>query len=129
MGRALTAGVAYFGAVFAAGVILGTLRTLLLVPALGEVPAVVIEIPVMLTISWVVSRWLVRRFAVSARLPERVTMGVAALVLLLLAEAALAILVFQRSFPAHLAHYATLPGALGLAAQTCFAAMPALRSR
>lgn len=129
MGRALTAGVAYFGAVFAAGVILGTLRTLLLVPALGEVPAVVIEIPVMLTISWVVSRWLVRRFAVSARLPERVTMGVAALVLLLLAEAALAILVFQRPFPAHLAHYTTLPGALGLAAQVCFAAMPVLRLR
>ncbi|MGB8623456.1 MAG: hypothetical protein WCD16_11605 [Paracoccaceae bacterium] len=129
MGRALTAGVAYFGAVFAAGVILGTLRTLLLVPALGEVPAVVIEIPVMLTISWVVSRWLVRRFAVSARLPERVTMGVAALVLLLLAEAALAILVFQRPFQAHLTHYTTLPGALGLAAQVCFAAMPVLRLR
>ena len=52
MGRVLKAATAYFALVFAAGFVLGTLRTLWLAPALGPMLAVAAELPVMLGVSW-----------------------------------------------------------------------------
>lgn len=125
----IKAGLAYFAIVFAAGFALGTIRVLLIVPAVGETVAVLIETPVILTISWLACAFVVRRLSVPARLEDRVVMGVVAFALLMIAEVGVAWLLGRRSFAAYLAHYATLPGALGLAGQLVFAAFPWLQMR
>lgn len=67
MKRILFTGIAYVTAVFAAGFILGVLRTLILIPLLGELTAVLIELPVKLRLpgwsahaSWGVGRYCPR---------------------------------------------------------------------
>lgn len=52
--RALKAGAIYFVAVFTLGFCLGVLRTLVLVPRLGETLAVLAELPVILAASWLI---------------------------------------------------------------------------
>jgi hypothetical protein len=127
--RALKAGLVYFALVFAAGFALGTIRVLLLVPAVGETVAVLTELPVMLTISWIGCGFVVARFRVPAVLSDRIVMGVFAFALLMIAEIGVAWLLGRRSVSAYLAHYATFSGAVGLAGQLAFAAFPLLQLR
>lgn len=77
---------AYFGVIFAAGFVLGVIRTLWLVPILGERDAELTEIPVMLGLIVLTSRSLVNRWR--ERLSARRTLagGAMALVLLLIVE-------------------------------------------
>ena len=107
---------------------LGTLRVTLLVPILGELAAVLLELPVMLAVSYLACRWLVRRFQVPARAAERLTMGAIAFACLMLGEAALAVAVFGQSLPAFLATFSQTPARLGLAGQLVFAVMPLIVS-
>ncbi|GAB4295391.1 MAG: hypothetical protein Kow0058_12970 [Roseovarius sp.] len=127
MGRALAAGVMYFAAIFAAGIVLGTARVLLLVPRIGETAAVAAELPLMLALSWGVAGALIARARVPAAVAARLVMGSAGLMLLLVAEAILATRGLGQSLAQHLAHYATAAGALGLAGQLGFGLMPLLR--
>jgi hypothetical protein len=60
--RAVLAGAAYAGIVFAGGFVLGTIRVLALSPRL--LPAVQLELPIMLALSWTTCRRITRRFAV-----------------------------------------------------------------
>lgn len=114
-------GVRYFAGVFAAGFLLGTLRTLWLAPALGEFVAVAAELPIMLAVSW----WWCRRLLALRPLPipGRAVMGASAFTWLMLAELALS-LVLGRSLADHLAAMQAPPGLLGLAGQLVFAALP-----
>jgi hypothetical protein len=121
---AIRAGVAYFAVVFAAGFVLGTIRILLLAPGIGQLAAVLVELPVMLAIAWLVCRWLVRRLAVGSAWTERLLMGVVAFVLLLAAELALALALFGGTVTGFLAELGTPEGAAGLAGQVVFAALP-----
>lgn len=126
MGRVLKAAAAYFALVFAAGFVLGTLRTLWLAPAFGPVLAVAAELPVMLTVSWLACGYVLRRMPMP--LPEAAWMGSLAFVLLLLAEAALSTTLGSLTLQQHLALYAEPANQLGLVGQVAFAAFPALRS-
>lgn len=127
MPSAIRAGAWYFAFVFAAGFVLGTVRILLLIPAMGEGRALLLEIPVMLAISWVMAGALIRRHGVPARVAARLLMGGVAFALLMLAEALLGIYGFGRSLQELMGHYATLTGAAGLAGQGVFALIPVLR--
>jgi len=124
MNAAWKAGAAYFLLVFAAGFLLGTVRVMLLAPALGETIAVLMELPVMLAISWFTCRLLVQRFSVPATASARLAMGVGAFIYLMLAEAILAITLFGESLAQFIADFSDLPAQLGLAGQIAFALMP-----
>ena len=124
MATALKAGIAYFVLVFAAGVVLGTLRVLALAPHLGSFRATVIELPVMLAVSWLACRWIVDRFSVSPKPIPRLIMGGFAFVLLIAGELALGIVVFGRTSFQTIETYRTAEGSLGLLAQIAFAAFP-----
>ncbi|MDE5456016.1 hypothetical protein GWE18_24945 [Bradyrhizobium sp. CSA112] len=53
---AFKAGVAYFVVGFGFGFLLGTFRMFVIVPAVGEISAVMREMPIILAISWFSSR-------------------------------------------------------------------------
>ncbi len=57
----------YFLLVFAAGFALGTLRTLWIVPRLGERRAELLEFPLMFAVLFFASRYVVDRFMLSPR--------------------------------------------------------------
>lgn len=124
MRRVPGAALAYFAPVFAAGFALGTLRVLLLAPALGGVAAVALELPVMLALAWVAARWAAERFEVPAAAAPRLAMGGLAFVLLIAAEAALGIWGFGRGGTEIVAGFVTAEGILGLAGQVAFAFVP-----
>lgn len=128
-GRAILAGAAYFAIVFAAGFALGTLRVLAIAPAWGERAAVLLELPVMLAICWGACGFTLRRFDLPARARDRLTMGGTAFALLMAAEICVSLFALERDLAGHLAHYATLSGALGLAGQIAFAGFPLLATR
>lgn len=127
--RTLSAGTVYFAFVFLTGFAMGIVRVLLVAPWVGAVAAVLIEAPVILAVSWAVSRGCVARFGVGRSPGLRLAMGGWAFALLMSAEAALAVWMFGRSLADHVAAYLTLPGALGLAAQLGFAVIPLIQLR
>lgn len=126
--RALKAGARYFGLVFAAGALLGTLRVLTLEPVVGAPGAVLAELPVMLAVAWIACGLVVRRSSVSTRFGDRGVMGVTAFALLLLAELTLSLLL-GRTLVEHLSLHRQLDAQLGLMGQLAFAGFPMIRLR
>lgn len=118
-------GVIYFAMIFALGFVLGTVRVLWLVPAIGERNAVLAELPVMLTASWFAARWLVQRHRLIS-LRARAVMGLVGFALLMLAELTLAIAAFGQSAADWLNSIFAMPGIIGLSGQILFALMPML---
>jgi hypothetical protein len=100
----------YFLIVFAAGWVLGAIRTLIIAPAIGSLAAVAIEAPIMLFISRVVAR---RAFAVYET-RALVEAGMIALALLLGAEYLAAALLRRQSIGEFLASYDTPEGIVSL---------------
>lgn len=126
--NALKAGAVYFAVVFAAGFVLGFLRVFVVVPRIGALRAVALELPIMLAVSWTVCGWVLRRYAVPVACGARAAMGLIAFVLLMLAELALAIAT-GRTFAAFMASLAMPEGVLGLSGQAIFAMLPLIRRR
>ena len=127
MGRSMPAGIAYFAAVFLAGMLLGTVRTFVLQPRIGAIAAVLVELPAMLAVSWLACGWAIRLFRVPALSGKRLAMGAFAFLLLMGAELALALYAVGVSAAGHLAGYGEPDRAIGLAGQIAFAAFPSLR--
>jgi hypothetical protein len=112
----------YFAVTFALAFAVGVVRTLWLVPAVGEVRAVLAEVPLILGFS----AWWARRLLRRRPLPTRraaLSVGAIAFALLLAAELATALLL-GRSAGGWLASLGTPAGLLGLAGQLGFALMP-----
>ena len=127
--KILRAGFWYAAMVFAAGFVLGVLRTLWLAPRLGETKAVAIELPFMLAISWAAAGLVVRRLVFPSRFWPRAKMGAVAFALLIGFEVALGVGAAGLSPQAFLAKFATPSGALGLFGQIAFAAFPLVQAR
>ncbi len=84
--KQLKAGLFYFALVFGAGFMLGTIRTLWVVSRLGTRTAELLEAPLMILISFLAARWIVRRLALPYSVSNRLGMGCVALILMLAAE-------------------------------------------
>ncbi len=127
--RAAAAGAAYFLVLFLLGFVLGAIRVLVIAPRLGDVAAVLLELPVMLAASWLVCRTLIRRMGVAADSTSRLLMGFTGFALLMLAELALGLFGFGRSLATQLAAWTEPAGLIGLAGQIAFGAIPLLQAR
>lgn len=92
----VVAGLAYFAIVFGIAFIFGAIRVTILIPRVGELLGVVIECPVILAVSWLASRWSIRKFRVPPELFARLVMGITAFSLLMTAELALATVIFGK---------------------------------
>lgn len=124
----LRAGTAYFAIVFAIAFVVGAFRVMVVVPRVGELIAVTLELPLILIVSWYASRWTCTRFAVPADTASRIHVGAIAFALLMSAEVALAVVAFGRPVDEYLLSFTTRAGALGLAGQVMFALLPWLQS-
>lgn len=125
MTKALRLALIYFAAVFAVAFVLGTIRTLVLFPMLGEMRAVLLELPVILTVAWLVCGRLLRGSSLTAA--EAAAMGTMAFVLVMLGEVGLSFWLAGRTLAEHLALYVEPTRILGLSGQIAFAAIPLLR--
>lgn len=126
MRRILHLALIYWAIVFGLGFVLGTIRVLVIVPRLGsEGLAVALELPAMLAASWLAARWLIRRWG-PLRAVERAFIGGLAFMLLIGAEAALAVTLFGETAAQWFAAQFRMPGLMGLIAQIAFGMMPLL---
>jgi hypothetical protein len=121
---AFWAGIAYTIAVFVFAFAVGTIRVTVVVPRLGPLLAVIIEAPIVLAVSWFASLWCIRRFSVSHDASARTLMGAVAFTFLMLLELGISVFVFGEPVGHYFAKYTSIPGAIGLVMQACFAALP-----
>jgi len=122
----LKAGVLYFALVFGAGFVLGTVRTLWIVPRVGTRRAELMETPIMLVVTIVAARWIVLHFAVPSTPSSRLGMGCIALVLLLLAEFGFVLWLRGLSIRDYLATRDPVSGTVYYVMLAAFAVMPLL---
>lgn len=128
MGRAVLAGLAYFAVVFALGFVLGSVRVLLVAPAMGEFIAVLIELPVMVLACWLVSGFWIRQLRIMT-VNAALMMGAVAFFCLMIAEFSLGAQAFERTLSDQLQRWMTIAGALGLSGQIAFALFPWIQVR
>lgn len=123
----IRAGLRYGAEAFAWGFVLGTLRIIVLVPALGLLPAVLCEIPVMLLAMAWRARVIMKHHGLRSTGP-RMAMGFTGFGLLMACELGLG-LALGTAPGEWFAGLATPAGAAGLAAQLVFAVLPLLAGR
>src|SRR5579859_944826 len=101
----VAAGCVYALLTYFVGFALGTVRVLLVAPHLGATVAVSLEAPIMLVVSWQLSRWCARRFVVRETWGPRVLMGTVAFLVLMAAEIGGSVFGFRRSPAEQFANY------------------------
>ena len=127
--RIVKAGLLYFALVFAAGFVLGTIRTLWVVPVIGARVAELIEVPIMTAIAAMAAAFVVRRLSVPWKLRERLGLGVLALALMLAAELTFVIRLRGLSFRDYVTNLDPVAGSAYYIALALFAGMPMFVAR
>ncbi len=125
----LKAGALYFALVLAAGFVLGTIRTLWLVPRLGVRAAELMETPIMIAFSILAARWVVQHVRVPPLWPRRLAMGTIALGLMLLAEFTFVLWVRGLTIRQYLETRDPISGAAYFLALGAFAVIPVFVGR
>jgi hypothetical protein len=127
--RILKASFVYFAIVFGCGFVLGTIRTLWVVPTIGTRSAELLETPIMIVVSILAARWTARRLNIPSARSPRLAMGGAALVFLLGAEFGLVSWIRGLSIREYLATRDPVSGAAYYMALGLFAIMPLFVAR
>ena len=126
--RSLQASLLYYIAVFGVGVVLGTIRVLLVAPLLDVRWAELFEQPLMLVASYYLARDSVRRFGPFAA-TRRLGIGLVALALMVGTELALTLFVQGLTLPQYLASRDPVSGVAYVLSLAAFALMPLLAGR
>jgi hypothetical protein len=127
--RMLKGAMLYFATVFAAGFALGTIRTLWVVPRLGMRTAELMETPLMLVVSYLAARWVVRRLRLPPAPGTRLGVGFIALGLLLTAELAVVLRLRGLTIGEYVAGRDPVAGTVYLVMLGVFTLMPLLVRR
>lgn len=122
--QVLKAGVLYFAVVFGAGFMLGLMRVLWVVPRLGTRVAQLFKAPIMLVITMVAARQIVRKLGVPFRPSSRLGMGGIALGLMLIAEFTLVLWLRGFSIREYVASRDPVAGAVYYVMPGAFAVLP-----
>jgi hypothetical protein len=125
----ITAALAYFALVFGAGFLLGSIRVPYLVPRFGERMAELLEMPIMLAITFLAAKYVVRRYQVSRDMTSRMAVGLLALSLLVAAELTLVVSLQGQSIPAYVASRDPVSGSVYVAMLALFGLMPWIVAR
>jgi hypothetical protein len=127
--QVLSAGAIYFALAFGSGFMLGAIRVLWVVPAVGERLAELIETPIMLVVIVLSARWVARRFALASRPTTRLGVGGVALGFLLAAELTMVLWLRGLTASEYVASRDPLAGTVYLMMLGVFAIMPLLVAR
>ena len=125
----LKAGVLYFALVFGVGFVLGSVRTLWVVPRFGARTAELMETPIMFVVTIVAARWVVRRLAVPPKPSNRLGMGCIGLGLMLVAEFTLVLWLRGVSINEYLASRDPVSGTVYYVMLSVLCIMPLLVAR
>ena len=126
MMQVLKAGVLYFGLVFGAGFVLGTIRVLWVIPRLGVRTAELMEAPLMLGVTIAVARWVARRLHLPSSATARLGVGFIGLGFLLIAELGVALRLRGLTIREYVASRDPMSGTVYLVLLLLFALMPLL---
>jgi hypothetical protein len=124
--QVLKAGVLYFALVFGAGFVLGVNRIMWVVPSFGARIAELMEAPIMLVVTILAARWIVRHLAMEPKPSSRLGMGCVGLGLMLLAELTLVLWLRGLSFSEYLASRDPVSGTVYYVMLGVFCIMPLL---
>jgi type IV secretory pathway TrbD component len=127
--KTFKAGVIYFALVFGAGFVLGLIRILWVVPRFGTRTAELLETPIMLVVTIIAARWIVRRFGLPVTASIRLGMGCIALGLLVVAEFTLVLWLQGLTISDYLASRDPVSGTVYYVMLGVFAIMPLLVAR
>jgi hypothetical protein len=125
----LKAGTLYFGLVFGAGFVLGTVRTLWVVPSVGMRKAELMEAPIMFVITIVAARWVVGQFSLPPRSVTRLGVGFVALGFLLVAELGFVLWLRGTTIREYIASRDPVAGTVYIVMLGIFAVMPLVVAR
>lgn len=123
------AGSLYFMLVFAAGFVLGTIRTLWVVPKLGLRTAELLEAPLMFGLSILAARWVVRRLRFPLDWLPRLAFGGVALGLMLLVEFTFVLWIRGLTLRAYFAARDPILGTVYFLTLAAFAVIPVFVGR
>lgn len=124
MSEETKAALTYTALAFALGFLLGPLREFVLAPRFGRLPALLMELPLLLGFCWWLAPRVMRRVAPGL---ARLRAGLAALGFLLLLEFALGQLLRGFTLSEWTAHFRSREGALTLIGYAVFAVIPWVR--
>jgi hypothetical protein len=127
--RVLKAGALYFAIVFGAGFVLGPMRNLWVVPRFGTRVAELMETLIMLVVTILAARWIVRHLAVPPKASSQLGMGCVALGLMLVAEFTLVLWLRGLSISEYLASRDPVSGTVYYMMLGVFCVMPLLVAR
>lgn len=122
----LEAGMLYFGVVFGVGFVLGAIRTLWIVPRIGNRKAELGELPFMIAVSFLAARYVVARLAIPPTPQPRLELGGVALALMLAAEFGLMLKLRRISLKEYFAERDPVSGTAYYLALLLFAILPLL---
>jgi hypothetical protein len=129
IGQTLKAGAFYFALVFAAGFVLGTIRTLLIVPRVGARSAELMETPIMFVVIVFAAHWVTERLLLPPTVATRLGFGFVALGLLLITEFSVVLWLRGLTIRKYLASRDPVAGTVYLIMLGVFALMPLLVAR
>lgn len=129
LGTVLVAGALYFAGVFAVGFVLGVVRELWLVPAVGRRAGELLENPLMLVAMVLAARFIVRRSGAPATTAGRLVAGFVALVLLLVAELTVVLSLRGLTVAEYVEGRDPVSGSVYVVMLIVFALMPSLVGR
>ena len=127
--RILKAGTFYFVLVFGTGFLLGMIRVPFLVPRLGVRAAELIEMPLMLVAIIWAAGYIIRLFALPSIRTVRLSVGLLALALAVIAELSFALLLQGQSAVQYVASRDAVSGTAYLITLALFALMPLILAR
>jgi hypothetical protein len=127
--QVVKAGAIYFALVFGAGFVLGTIRVLWLVPAVGTRAAELLEMPVMLTMIILSAQWVTRHFKVPPTASSRLGMGGMALALVLAQDFTIVLWIRGLSFSQYIESFDPVAGTAYFVMLGVFAIMPLIVAR
>lgn len=122
----LKAGTLYFALVFAAGFVLGIIRTIWIAPYFGTRIAELMEAPVMFVVTVPSAKWAARCLTIPSSWARRLAVGLVALGLLLLAEFTVVLWIRGLTITQYLADRDPVAGTVYVAMLAVFALMPLL---
>lgn len=123
----LKVGALYFVTVFSIAFVFGSLRVLFLTPLTGETWAVLLEVLLLIIVSWIVSSRLLKKYKLQSDCLGSLIVGGSAFVVLILTEFLLSILAFGQSSVEFLDELRRAPGVIGFLGQVFFGLIPFLQ--